>query len=116
MLRISETGKGLLGLRANAPAQNRWYGRDVHAIATARGLNTARVAPYFVDADAGQYVADLAEPLRPFGGMTVISFPNNHLVYALTWYALAGMMAAALAWAIRDERRRAGRNEGRQAG
>jgi surfeit locus 1 family protein len=42
--------------------------------------------------------------------MTVISFPNNHLVYALTWYALAVMMAAALAWVIRDERRRARRD------
>ncbi|CAN7344602.1 SURF1 family protein [Pseudoduganella sp. LjRoot289] len=109
LLRVSETGKGPLGLRSNAPAENRWYGRDVYAIAAARGLNTARVAPYFVDADAGQYVADLDEAVRPFGGMTVISFPNNHLVYALTWYALAAMMAAALAWAIRDERRRAGR-------
>lgn len=107
LLRISEVGKGPLGLRANAPAQNRWYGRDVQAIAAARGMNTARVAPYFVDADAGQYVADLDEAVRPYGGMTVISFPNNHLVYALTWYALAAMMAAALAWAIRDERRRA---------
>jgi surfeit locus 1 family protein len=109
LLRISEVGKGPLGLRSNDPAQNRWYARDVQAIAAARGLQTARVAPYFVDADAGQYVADLDEAVRPFGGMTVISFPNNHLVYALTWYALAAMMAAALAWVIRDERRRAGR-------
>ncbi|WP_377705107.1 SURF1 family protein [Pseudoduganella sp. UC29_71] len=109
LLRISEVGKGPLGLRSNDPAQNRWYARDVHAIAAARGLQTARVAPYFVDADAGQYVADLDQAARPFGGMTVISFPNNHLVYALTWYALAAMMAAALAWVIRDERRRAGK-------
>jgi len=108
LLRISETKPGPLGLRKNEPAQNRWYARDVHAIATARGLQPTRVAPYFVDADAGQYVADLAEAQRPYGGMTVISFPNNHLVYALTWYALAAMMAAALAWVIRDERRRAG--------
>ncbi|KQX02122.1 hypothetical protein ASC94_02630 [Massilia sp. Root418] len=107
LLRISETKPGPLGLRVNEPAQNRWYARDVHAMATARGLQAARVAPYFVDADAGQYVADLDPAVRPYGGMTVISFPNNHLVYALTWYALAVMMAAALAWVIRDERRRA---------
>lgn len=107
LLRISEVGKGPMGLRANDPAQNRWYARDVHAMAAARGLHTARVAPYFVDAGAGQYVADLDPAARPYGGMTVISFPNNHLVYALTWYALAVMMAAALAWVIRDERRRA---------
>lgn len=114
LLRISETKPGPLGLRVNEPAQNRWYARDVHAMAAARGLQSARVAPYFVDADAGQYADDLDPAARPYGGMTVISFPNNHLVYALTWYALAVMMAAALAWAIRDERRRA-RKDGAHA-
>ncbi|MGY3406039.1 Na+/proline symporter [Bradyrhizobium sp. GM5.1] len=28
--------------------------------------------------------------------MTVISFPNNHLIYALTWFALAFMLAGRL--------------------
>lgn len=115
LLRISETRPGPLGLRKNEPAQNRWYARDVHAIAAARGLQAARVAPYFIDAGAGQYAADLDEAVRPYGGMTVISFPNNHLVYALTWYALAVMMAAALAWVVRDERRRAGGQRGAAA-
>jgi surfeit locus 1 family protein len=31
------------------------------------------------------------------GGLTVISFANNHLQYALTWFALAGLAAFGLA-------------------
>jgi surfeit locus 1 family protein len=89
LLRISEP-RGSFA-RSNDPANNRWYSRDVGAIAAARGLGAT--APYFVDAGAGQNPA--ASPDRPSGGLTVISFPNSHLVYALTWYALALMVAAA---------------------
>lgn len=56
LLRISEP-KGWF-LRRNDPAKGLWYSRDVEAIAAARGLS--RVAPYFVDeeAGAGQRVGD----------------------------------------------------------
>ena len=40
------------------------------------------------------------------GGLTVISFHNSHLVYALTWYALALMVAGISWWIVREERRR----------
>jgi surfeit locus 1 family protein len=60
----------------------------VQAIAAARGLGA--VAPYFLDQDrAAQDVAG-----APVGGLTVISFNNSHLVYALTWFALSLMAAA----------------------
>jgi surfeit locus 1 family protein len=95
LLRIAEPGGGFL--RDNDPVGNRWYSRDVPAIAQARGLS--RVAPYFVDAAARQDPA--AAPQHPVGGLTVISFPNSHLVYALTWYALALMVAGAWWWIAR---------------
>ncbi len=82
LLRLSEPKGGFL--RTNDPAQDRWYSRDTAAIGTARGLGSA--APYFVDADAGPVT-------WPRGGLTVIAFPNNHLVYALTWFSLALMLA-----------------------
>lgn len=44
----------------------------------------------------------------PVGGLTIIRFPNSHLVYALTWFGLAAMVAAAAAWALRDHRRSGG--------
>ena len=88
LLRISEPGGAFL--RDNDPAGGRWYSRDVQAIAAAKGLTN--VAPYFVDAKAGP------DKAGPVGGLTVIAFHNNHLVYALTWYALAAMVAGAYIW------------------
>jgi surfeit locus 1 family protein len=97
LLRMSEPGGGFL--RGNDAAGNRWYSRDVAAIAAARGL-TNDVAPYFVDAEAsGGW---------PRGGLTVVTFRNSHLVYALTWFTLAAMLAAALAAPMTGDRRRRG--------
>ncbi|WFU29111.1 SURF1 family protein [Bradyrhizobium sp. CB1717] len=87
LLRITEPKGGFL--RNNVPQHNRWYSRDVAAIAAARGLQ--EVAPFFVDADVGSQSAG-----APIGGLTVIRFPNNHLIYALTWFALAFMLAGKL--------------------
>jgi surfeit locus 1 family protein len=84
LLRLTEPGGAFL--RANDPGRDRWYSRDVAAIAAARGL--ADTAPYFVDADAAPNPGGL-----PLGGLTVVAFPNNHLVYAITWYGLALMLA-----------------------
>ncbi len=105
LLRISEPGGGFL--RDNNPATDRWYSRDVRAIAAARGLT--HVAPYFVDADAGQETG----PAAPVGGLTVIAFHNNHLLYALTWYALALMVAGASLLVAREERKRRKPRRGR---
>ena len=103
LLRMSEPGGGFL--RSNDPAADRWYSRDVAALAAARGLSG--VAPYFIDADAASAarLPTVAGP-APVGGLTVISFHNSHLVYAVTWFALALMMAGACLWVLRDERRR----------
>lgn len=83
LLRVTEPDGGFL--RDNDPADDRWYSRDTAAIARARRLGP--VAPYFIDAEA--------VPGRqwPRGGLTVVRFRNNHLVYALTWFTLAAMMA-----------------------
>lgn len=95
LMRLSEPGGGFL--RSNDPAGGRWYSRDVAAIAAARGLG--EVAPYFVDADAASEPGPL-----PLGGLTVISFRNTHLVYALTWFCLAGMSAWAGFYVLRSRR------------
>jgi surfeit locus 1 family protein len=95
LLRITEP-RGRV-LRPNRPSENRWYSRDVAAIAKARGLSNA--APFFIDADAkpnpGGY---------PIGGMTVVTFRNMHLIYALTWFALAALSLAGLVLLFRRER------------
>ena len=85
--------------RTNDPVAGRWYTRDVAAIAAARGLSGIPVAPFFVDAAAGQNPP--GSPDQPVGGLTVVNFHNSHLVYAFTWYALALMVAAAWWWVAR---------------
>src|SRR5690606_36844343 len=97
LLRLSEPGGGFL--RRNMPAENRWYSRDVAAIAAARGLDD--VAPFFVDAEPG---AAAGADSWPRAGLTITRFSNNHLGYALTWFALA-LLVAWGGWRIaRDER------------
>lgn len=98
LLRMSETSAFL---RHNDPAHDNWYTRDVAAIAKARKL--VGVAPYFVDEDAA---SEAGVAHAPKGGLTVIAFPNNHLVYLLTWYFLALMVALATVLFARSEWRR----------
>ncbi|GGO91049.1 SURF1 family protein [Stakelama pacifica] len=93
LLRIAEPGGGFL--RSNDPAADRWYSRDVAAIAKARGLG--RIAPYFIDADR-----NANDDKGPVGGLTVIRFPNNHLSYAITWFVLAIMTIIGAAVLIRE--------------
>ena len=91
LLRMSEPGGGFL--RANDPAAGRWYSRDVAAIAAAEGIE-GPVAPYFIDADAAPNPGGL-----PVGGLTVVSFRDSHLSYALTWFAMAAGLAGLAAYA-----------------
>jgi len=95
LLRQTEPGGGFL--RSNDPAAGRWYSRDVAAIARRHGL---QVEPYFIDVQAGP-----EHPGQPVGGLTVVTFTNNHLAYALTWYTLAIMTAGAFFYWLHPTRR-----------
>jgi surfeit locus 1 family protein len=94
LLRMTEPHGAFL--RTNDPAAGRWYSRDVAAIAAARGLS--QVAPFFIDADATPYPEGW-----PAGGLTVVTFRNHHMVYALTWFALALMLGGAALRVAREE-------------
>jgi surfeit locus 1 family protein len=84
-------------LRTNEPELRRWYSRDVASMGQQAGLSN--IAPYFIDADRTADATAL-----PIGGMTQISFPNNHLVYALTWYGLAALLVGMLIYVRRKEK------------
>jgi surfeit locus 1 family protein len=90
LMRFSEPKGGFL--RDNDAAADRWFSRDIPAIAKAKAVRHA--APYFIDADAAPNKGGY-----PIGGLTVVTFTNNHLVYALTWFALAGI-AFFFAWML----------------
>jgi len=104
LLRMSEPDGGFL--RTNDPMQQRWYSRDVKAISGA--LELSRAAPFFVDAGLPDTSGGSAPPAWPRPGMTVVRFHNSHLVYALTWYGLALMVAGAGWYVARYERRLSG--------
>lgn len=107
LLRASEPGGGFL--RHNDPAAQRWYSRDVAAITQAQGLAGTPVAPFFVDAGipsaAGAQPPQTSAGPWPRPGLTVVRFHNSHLSYALTWFTLAAMVAAAAVLVTRYELR-----------
>jgi surfeit locus 1 family protein len=92
LLRLTQPAGAFL--RDNDPTANRWFSRDTVAMAEAIGLR--EVAPYFIDADAS------GDGL-PIGGLTVVSFPNKHFGYALTWFGLAAVFAYLLYRATRPD-------------
>ncbi len=61
---------------------NFWFTIDLQEMARAAGL--ASVLPVYIEAGPQQNPGGL-----PIGGQTDATLPDNHLVYALTWYALA---------------------------
>ena len=115
LLRASEPEGGFL--RDNDPDAGRWYSRDVEAIARSRKL-AAPVAPFFIDAGRGDtnLPADDADPgilesaaaavdEYPRGGLTVITFRNTHLVYAITWFTLAVLGVVGVVLLLKEWRR-----------
>ncbi len=103
LLRMTEPEGNVL--RANEPTSDRWYSRDVAAIATHQELIAA---PYFIDAEEREpEQLPLAAQIGqiPVGGLTRISFYNSHMVYAVTWYGLAVMIIGAGIIMVREDRR-----------
>lgn len=84
LLRVTQPGGGFL--RKNDPAADRWYSRDIAALTASAEIENA--APYFIDADR-------SGDALPIGGLTVVTFRNTHLAYAVTWFVLAAGLAGA---------------------
>lgn len=72
----------------NQPEKNFWFWIDLPAMARAAGAEGQGVTEAYLEADAtpnpGGY---------PIGGQTRTELPNDHLQYAITWYALAVALA-----------------------
>jgi len=65
--------------------QRVWFSRDVKAIAAADRVRLA--APAIVEANAAPNPGGW-----PKGGQTVVTFRNEHLQYAITWFGLAAAL------------------------
>jgi surfeit locus 1 family protein len=80
------------------PAHNLWFSRDPAAIAAAKGLarGPQAIAPFYVEQETPAPPGGLPQP-----GKLVVSLPDNHLQYAVTWYGLAAVLAAMfIFWAF----------------
>ena len=78
---------------ADDTVRNVWFARDPAAITRAYSLT--RVAPFVLAADATPVPGGW-----PRGGFTRVTFPNNHLQYAITWFTLAlALLAVFVVWA-----------------
>jgi surfeit locus 1 family protein len=81
-------------------ARRIWYARDLKGIAEAGRVRLA--APVLIEADAAPNPGGW-----PKGGQTVVSFRNEHLSYAITWFGLAaGLIGVYLAFHISKGRLR----------
>ncbi|MEM8791338.1 MAG: SURF1 family protein [Pseudomonadota bacterium] len=96
LLRITEPDGTLI--ESNDPAQGRWVSRDTAALSRDVGLEDFEL--YFIDADHSG-----AQDAWPRGGLTVIRFRNPHLAYALTWFIMAAMFLAGIAYVVWDRLR-----------
>jgi surfeit locus 1 family protein len=94
LLRLPPTGKPHWFIPANNAERNYWLYVDVPAMAQAAHLDG--VLPFYVDADATPNPGGM-----PVGGQTLIDLPNDHLQYAVTWYALAVGLAVIYVLFIR---------------
>jgi surfeit locus 1 family protein len=92
LLRVTEP-KGSF-MRANNPAADLWTSRDIAAMAGRHGLSAE--TSWFIDAQSVEPLSQQALAKQPVAGLTVVSFPNNHLGYAITWFTLALLSLGAI--------------------
>ena len=96
LLRPSET-RGTF-TPADRPDENVFYARNVSDLAAAKGISEP-VAPFTIDLMA----SEIPPGGLPQAGETRMSFTNNHLQYAITWYGLAAVLLAVFAAYVRGQ-------------
>jgi cytochrome oxidase assembly protein ShyY1 len=84
------------------PAQDRtkrlWFTRDHLAMAQALGWD--KVAPFYIDLEAPVPANGIPKP-----GPLEIHLKDDHMQYAITWFALAGAVVIAFGVWVRAQRR-----------
>jgi surfeit locus 1 family protein len=77
----AESGPGWFTPK-NEPDKNFWFYVDLAAMAKAHGLG--KVERFYIEAGPAENPGGF-----PVGGITRFELPNDHLQYAITWYAMA---------------------------
>ena len=83
----------------NQPVQNIWFWSDLPAMAGHAGIALDKLVPVFLEAGPAPNPGGI-----PIGGQTKVNLPNDHLQYAITWYALA--IGLAVIYVVYHQQRR----------
>jgi surfeit locus 1 family protein len=89
---------GMMTPEVNMSDRIEWV-RDPARMALMADPNLAPIAPFYVDLPA------TVPGELPQGGETVITFPNNHFGYALTWYGFSIVAVVMLGFWLWRQRR-----------
>lgn len=89
---------------ANDAARNNWFWRDLAGMQHATGIDEAsKKLPFFIE---------LEQPVPPGGfprpDLDAINLRNDHLQYAITWFALAGVLAVMFGFGVATQRKSGG--------
>jgi surfeit locus 1 family protein len=85
----------------NDPARNRWFWRDLTGMAGSMFPEGATgAAPFLLAAERSDVPGGW-----PQGGQTRLALSNNHLQYAITWFALAFCIVVIYAFYVRSRLR-----------
>jgi cytochrome oxidase assembly protein ShyY1 len=95
-LRFPESA-GLLTPAEN-PATRLWFARD--HLAMARALSWGKVAPFYIDLETPVPASGIPKP-----GPLEVHLRDDHMQYAITWFALAVAVAIAFGAWWRGQRR-----------
>jgi len=103
--RIRQPEQAGLFTPANDVARNNWFWRDLAGMQHATGIDEASKAlPFFIELEA-----PVPAGAGPRPQLDQVNLRNDHLQYAITWFALAGVMVVMFAvWLrgqFRDERK-----------
>ena len=79
-------------------AKRLWFTRD--HLAMARALGWGEVAPFYIDLEQPVSVSGIPKP-----GPLEVHLKDDHMQYAITWFALAGAVVIAFGVWLRAQRR-----------
>jgi len=85
LLRLPERGQ--MFTPADNPAKGEYFSRDPQVMAKAVGLDPATVGNFFIDSE--RLPGNVTPPVGIDPREMIARIPNNHLQYAVTWFAFA---------------------------
>jgi surfeit locus 1 family protein len=97
LLRLAPVEKPGWFVPQNDPGRGEWFWIDLPALSRAAGVFDA--LPFYVEAGGALNPGGL-----PVGGQANTDLPNDHLHYAITWYALAAALGVIYLLLLRRER------------